>query len=45
MNYEKERSGGLERESYLNVIMLSNLCNLSRFKETEVLSLLGDRNI
>jgi len=45
MNYEKERSGGLERESYLNVITVSNICTLSRFKETKVLSLVGVRNI
>ena len=41
MNYKKERSGGLERESYLNAITLSNTRNFSHFKETEVLSLLG----
>jgi len=45
MNYKKERSGGLERESYLNIITLSNICTLSRSKEIEVLSLVGVSNI
>jgi hypothetical protein len=45
MNYKRERCGGLERESYLNVITLRNICILRLFKETEVVPLLEVRDI